>query len=95
VRAAAGQLTYLQWDDITCNACGGLVSKQCIITSTAQPQHSCASARRCCCCCSSVTLPHADDPARDTGGLFLQAHAHETRCWQGAASFACLPVQSC
>lgn len=40
--AVKGQLTYLQWDDVTCNPCGGLASQQCIITKTAQPQHSCA-----------------------------------------------------
>ena len=42
--AAGGQLTYLQWDDVTCNNCGGPSSRQCIITTTSQPQHSCASA---------------------------------------------------
>ncbi|EIE22879.1 hypothetical protein COCSUDRAFT_42464 [Coccomyxa subellipsoidea C-169] len=38
-----GQLTYLLWDDVTCNSCGGLTSKQCVTTATSQPQHSCAA----------------------------------------------------
>ncbi|KAK9917440.1 hypothetical protein WJX75_004387 [Coccomyxa subellipsoidea] len=43
-----GQLTYLLWDDVTCNSCGGLTSKQCIITASTQPQHSCATADETC-----------------------------------------------
>lgn len=48
VGAGKGQLTYLLWDDVTCNSCGGLASKRCIITTTSQPQHSCAGGH----CCS-------------------------------------------
>ncbi len=42
VFAGTGQLQSLQWTDLTCNSCGGPASKQCIVTRTSQPQHSCA-----------------------------------------------------
>ena len=40
--AGTGQLQSLQWTDLTCNSCGGPASKQCMVTKTSQPQHSCA-----------------------------------------------------
>lgn len=37
-----GQLQSLQWSDLTCSSCGGVTSKQCMTSTTSQPQHSCA-----------------------------------------------------
>ena len=36
-----GSLTYLQWSDFTCNACGGQLSSTCLVTKQVPPQRSC------------------------------------------------------
>ena len=55
--AENGQLQALQWVDLTCNSCGGPTSKQCLTTTTSQPQHSCAG----------------DFPAQNAAFLVLQS----------------------
>lgn len=42
--AGKGSLSYLQWNDQTCNKCGGNVNKLCVQATTGtDKQHSCAS----------------------------------------------------
>ena len=42
--AGKGSLSYLQWNDQTCNKCGGNVNKLCVQATTGtDAQHSCAS----------------------------------------------------
>ena len=42
--AGTGSLSYLQWNDQTCNKCGGNVNKLCVQATTGtDKQHSCAS----------------------------------------------------
>lgn len=39
-----GTLTYLQWNDMTCNNCGGKADARCIqVTTGTDAQHSCGS----------------------------------------------------
>ena len=42
--AGKGALTYLQWNDMTCNNCGGKADARCIqVTTGTDAQHSCGS----------------------------------------------------
>ena len=46
--AGRGVLTYLQWNDMTCNTCGGRSSARCIQATTgADAQRSCGSECKC------------------------------------------------
>ncbi|CAL8464782.1 g4317 [Coccomyxa elongata] len=81
-----GQLTYLLWDDVTCNSCGGLASQRCITTTTSQPQHSCAATDEACLtedCSLSVYMGFTGD---DRNGVVFQTGTQIHRINQYAVS---------
>ncbi|DBB09492.1 TPA: hypothetical protein ACH3X3_008052 [Trebouxia sp. C0006] len=49
MKFSKGALTYLQWNDMTCNKCGGKANARCIqVTTGTDAQHSCGTVASTC-----------------------------------------------